>query len=148
MSPDSHFSRSLIEEFSARGLRMTPQRRALLEIIQVSRGHLNAATLLQKARETDADIDRATVYRTLDLLRKLRLGGPRSDEFGEVRSGTDQIRLACFECGKIEEFGSPLFEQLKQEIGHDRGFNVNVVRLEAGGRCRSCTEREKLRPHE
>jgi Fur family ferric uptake transcriptional regulator len=140
-----HSRPSLVEEFSAKGLRLTSQRRAVLEIIQNSGEHLDAAALLKLARERDATIDRATVYRTIGLLKKLRLvdeldlmhlSGEK--HYYEVRTGLDHIHLACFQCGKIEEFGSPLFERLKQEIGRERGFNVNVVRMEVGGRCSNC----------
>jgi Fur family transcriptional regulator, ferric uptake regulator len=150
MNPTSNSRPSLVEEFSARGLRLTPQRRAVLEIIDAAREHLDAATLLKMARERDAGIDRATVYRTLELLKKLRLvdeldlmhlNGEK--HYYEVRTGLDHIHLACFQCGRIEEFGSLLFERLKQEIGHARGFSVNVVRMEVGGRCSKCAEQAK-----
>jgi Fur family transcriptional regulator, ferric uptake regulator len=139
--------RSLIEEFSARGLRLTEQRSVLLEIIQSATGHLDAATLLRLAREQDATINRATVYRTLELLKNLRLvdeldlmhlNGEK--HYYEMRTGEGHIHLACFRCGKIEEFSSPLFERLKQEIVTKQGFSVAVVRMEAGGRCRECAE--------
>src|SRR5580704_12350946 len=60
---------SLMKELSARGVRMTAQRRLLVGIIQDSPRHLDAATLLEIARKQDPDIDRATVYRTLALLK-------------------------------------------------------------------------------
>jgi Fur family transcriptional regulator, ferric uptake regulator len=131
-------------------LRLTPQRRVLLEIIETSETHLDAATLLKLAKEKDTGIDRATVYRTLELLKKLRLVNELDlmhlngeKHYYEVRTGLDHIHLACFQCGKIEEFGSPLFERLKQEIGRERGFNVNVVRMEVGGRCSNCAGQTK-----
>ncbi len=134
-----------MEEFTAKGLRLTSQRRVLLEIIQSANEHLDAASLLRLASERDANIDRATVYRTLELLKKLRmvdeldlmhLSGEK--HYYEASRDQDHIHLACFQCGKIEEFGSPLFERLKQEIRRERGFQISVVRMEVGGRCSSC----------
>lgn len=150
MSSGSHPRLSLVEEFSAKGLRLTAQRRAVLEVIETAEEHLDAASLLKLARQKDAAIDRATVYRTLELLKKLRLvdeldlmhlNGEK--HYYELRTGRDHIHLACFRCGKIEEFGSPLFERLKQEIARERGFHVNVVRMEVGGRCNNCVEHSK-----
>jgi Fur family ferric uptake transcriptional regulator len=147
MDSRAHPRLSLVEEFSAKGLRLTAQRRAVLEVIETAEEHLDAASLLKLARQKDAAIDRATVYRTLELLKKLRLvdeldlmhlNGEK--HYYELRTGRDHIHLACFQCGKIEEFGSPLFERLKQEIARERGFNVNVVRMEVGGRCNRCVE--------
>jgi Fur family transcriptional regulator, ferric uptake regulator len=147
MTPVHRPRRSLVEEFSAKGLRLTAQRRTLLEIIQSSTGHLDAASLLRLAQEQDADIDRATVYRTLDLLKKMRLVDELDlmhldgeKHYYEAKSDKDHIHLACFQCGKIEEFESALFERLKQEIARERGFNISVVRMEVGGRCGNCAQ--------
>jgi len=150
MNSGSHPHESLVEQFSAKGLRLTAQRRVLLEIIESATEHLDAASLLNLARERDGSIDRATVYLTLELLKKLRLvdeldlmhlNGEK--HYYEVRRDRDHIHLACFQCGRIEEFGSPLFDRLKQEIARARGFNINVVRMEAGGRCSNCVEQAK-----
>src|SRR4051794_8061458 len=65
--------RSLLDELTSQGVRMTVQRRVLVEIIQEATEHLDAAGLLALAREREATIDRATVYRTLELLKKHRL---------------------------------------------------------------------------
>ena len=61
---------SLMKELAARGIRMTAQRRLLVGIIQDSPRHLDVATLLEIARKQDAAIDRATVYRTIALLKE------------------------------------------------------------------------------
>src|SRR5256885_12446836 len=107
MGPGHRQRRSLVEEFSAKGLRLTAQRRTLLEIIQSSTGHLDAASLLKLAQEQDAEIDRATVYRTLDLLKKMRLVDELDlmhlegeKHYYEIKSDKDHIHLACFQCGK------------------------------------------------
>src|SRR3990172_1655609 len=73
MKSDVQQPPSLIQELASRRIRITAQRRILMQTIQESTGHLDAATLLNLARERDPQIDRATVYRTLDMLKKLRL---------------------------------------------------------------------------
>ena len=62
-----------MEELHARGVRMTAQRRLLVSIIQDSPRHLDAATLLKVAKQKDPEVDRATVYRTIALLKNLGL---------------------------------------------------------------------------
>jgi len=140
--------RSLLQELVAQGVRITAQRRVLIEIIQEADGHLDAAALLERAKKRDAQIDRATVYRALELLKKLRLideldlmhlNGEK--HFYEVKTTVDHVHLACFHCGRIEEFTSPLFEQLKDEISRKNGFRIRVTRLEVGGQCRVCSAR-------
>jgi Fur family ferric uptake transcriptional regulator len=136
---------ALLDAVAAKGFRLTLQRRILIETIQDAEGHLDAATLLKIARQRDPNIDRATVYRTLDLLKKLRLvdeldlmhlNGEK--HYYEAKTRRDHLHLACFECGKIKEFTSALFEQLKQEIAHQNGFDIGVIRLEVGGSCKDC----------
>ena len=58
-----------MKALAAKGVRITAQRRLLVSIIQDSPRHLDAASLLELARKQDAEIDRATVYRTIALLR-------------------------------------------------------------------------------
>jgi Fur family ferric uptake transcriptional regulator len=150
MNPSLQKGQSLVDVFAAKGRRLTSQRRVLLEIIQSASTHLDAATLLKLAKDRDAGIDRATVYRTLELLKKLglvdeldlmHLNGEK--HYYEVRSGRDHIHLACFECGRIAEFESSLFDRLKQEIAREQGFNIGVVRMEVGGKCGNCAQRTK-----
>lgn len=137
--------RALLDELVSKGIRLTAQRRALVEIIQNARRHLDAGSLLELARQREPSIDRATVYRTIELLKKLRLIDELDlmhlegeKHFYEVKTKSEHIHLACFSCGRIEEFSSPLFERLKAEISEQAGFAIRVTRLEVGGACRAC----------
>lgn len=131
---------------------MTAQRRALIEAIQNAELHLDAASLLEQARKRDPNINRATVYRTIELLKRLglideldlmHLNGEK--HYYEVKTTTDHLHLACFECGEIVEFASPRFERLKGEIAAANQFEVQVMRLEVGGLCGVCTAKKKER---
>ena len=137
--------RALIDELAGKGIRMTAQRRAVIEVIQEAKEHLDAEALLERARERHPNIDRATVYRTIDLLKKLRLIDELDlmhlegeKHFYEVKTTREHVHLACFRCGRIQEFSSSLFEQLKSEISEQAGFKIRVTRLEVGGACREC----------
>jgi len=146
MSPQPQMERrSILAELISRGVRLTAQRRAVIEVIQESGGHLDAASLLQLARKRTPAVDRATVYRTIELLKKLQLIDELDlmhlegeKHYYEASSKRDHLHLACFQCGRIEEFSTPLFEHLKAEISMHCGFEIRVIRLEAGGRCRAC----------
>lgn len=139
---------SLEQELISRGLRMTHQRRLLIEIIQSAESHLDAIALWERARGQDPTLNKVTVYRTLAMLKKLGLvdeldlmhleGGKH---YYEARASRDHIHLACLKCGRIQEFESSLFEKLKGQIERQRRFNIKVVRVEAGGYCDNCRER-------
>jgi Fur family transcriptional regulator, ferric uptake regulator len=137
--------RDLLDELAAKGIRLTAQRRALVETIQEANRHLDADSLLELARKRGPRIDRATVYRTIELLKRLRLVDELDlmhlegeKHYYEVKTRRDHIHLACFSCGRIEEFVNPIFERLKTQISQETGFRIRVARLEVGGACRSC----------
>ncbi|HEX5229203.1 MAG TPA: transcriptional repressor, partial [Bryobacteraceae bacterium] len=110
---------ALLDELASRGVRITAQRRALVEVIQSSQTHLDPEALLEQARRKAPNIDRATVYRTLGLLRKLRL-----KHYFEARPEDHRVHLTCFYCGRIEEVPLPAFEHLKSEIAERTGFAI------------------------
>jgi Fur family ferric uptake transcriptional regulator len=157
MSPQLE-RRSLLDELVSKGVRLTAQRRALIEVIQEATEHLDAGSLLDLASKRVPNLDRATVYRTIELLKKLRLVDELDlmhlegeKHFYEVKTKRDHVHLACFRCGRIEEFTSSIFERLKEEIAKESGFTIRVTRLEVGGNCRACAgsaeapaERENL----
>ena len=136
---------SLLDELSAKGIRLTSQRRILVETIQNAEQHLDAASLLELARGRDPNIDRATVYRTIDLLKRHRLIDELDlmhlkgeKHYYEAKTQREHVHLACFQCGGIEEVSIALFDRLKAEIAERTGFELKVTRLEIGGRCRKC----------
>jgi Fur family ferric uptake transcriptional regulator len=140
--------RQLLDELLSKGIRLTSQRRAVISVIQEAQSHLDAGSLLDLARKREPGIDRATVYRTIELLKKLRLIDELDlmhlegeKHFYEVKTEGDHIHLACFGCGMIQEFTSPLFDRLKGEVVHNTGFEIRVARLELGGFCRKCSSR-------
>jgi Fur family ferric uptake transcriptional regulator len=138
---------SLMKELVARGVRMTSQRRVLVDIIQNSPRHLDAARLLEIARKRDAAIDRATVYRTIALLKDrglideldlMHIEGEK--HYYEAKTNRDHCHMACFKCGAIMEYTSASFEKLKKEMADQSGFQIRVVRLEVGGLCKRCAK--------
>ena len=128
-----------------RGIRMTEQRRAILNVIETAKKHLDAGQILRRARKLDPSIDRSTVYRTLGLLKRhglideldlMHLDGEA--HYYERKLNRDHIHLACLRCGKITEFVSDLFESLKGQIEGECGYQIAVARLEIGGYCSKC----------
>lgn len=148
MQTESTHSRRLLEqELISRGVRMTHQRRLLVQIMQGADRHMDAVSLWQRARVQDPTLNKVTVYRTLAMLKKhglvdeldlLHLEGGK--HYYEARTTRDHIHLACVKCGRIQEFESSLFERLKGQIERERGFRIQVVRVEAGGICDRCQD--------
>src|ERR1700732_2606728 len=142
--PPGHLQR----ELSARGIRLTRQRRVLLQVMEKAQRHLDAGEILDRAQKIDSNITRVTVYRTIDLLKRhglideldlLHLRGDR--HFYESHGPRDHIHVACLRCGKVREVESQLFEQLKRQIERDTGIQITVTRTEIGGYCEGCRPR-------
>jgi len=143
---DTHITRpSLMKELASRGIRLTSQRRLLIGIMQDASRHLDAATLLEIAKKRDPGIDRATVYRTLTMLKKcglideldlMHIEGEK--HYYEAKTNRDHCHMACFRCGAIMEYASSAFEELKKEMAQQSGFEIRAVRMEVGGFCKKC----------
>jgi len=135
----------LQQTLSKRGIRMTRQRRAILQVMDEAQEHLDVDQILERAQKVDSEVHLVTVYRTIDLLKKnglideldlLHLRGDR--HYYESHGPRDHIHVACLRCGKVREFESRLYEQLKEQIARDFGMKVTVSRTEVGGYCSDC----------
>ena len=143
--PETEIPGRLQAELAARGIRMTEQRRAILSVIETAKKHLDAVQILRKAQRLNASVDRSTVYRTLDLLKRHRmvdeldlLHMDGEGHYYERKLARDHIHMACLRCGKITEFVSEIFDSLKQQLERDCRFTIVVARLEVGGYCSQC----------
>ena len=131
-----------------RGVRLTRQRKVLLEVMDNAEQHLDAGAILERAQKIDPRVHRVTVYRTLDLLKRnglideLDLLHLRGDQhFYESHGPRDHIHVACLKCGKMREFESELYEKLKKQIERDCGMEIKVTRTEVGGYCENFREK-------
>jgi Fur family ferric uptake transcriptional regulator len=127
------------------GIRMTRQRKVILQVMDAADEHLDVDQILDRAQKIDADVHLVTVYRTIDLLKKqglideldlLHLRGDR--HYYETHGPRDHIHVACLGCGKVREFESKLYEQLKEQIARDFKMKVTISRTEVGGYCEEC----------
>jgi Fur family ferric uptake transcriptional regulator len=128
-----------------RGVRLTRQRRILLDLIDQSGSHLDAESLFKMAKEKDPKLNRVTVYRTLKLLKKgglvdeldlMHYGGDQ--HYYETRLKQEHAHIICLRCGKVEEFfGEPL-QKLRRQVEAHFGFEILLARTEIGGYCSHC----------
>ena len=137
----------LQRELGARGIRLTRQRRVLLQVMESAQRHMDADEILDRAKKIDANITRVTVYRTLELLKTqglideldpLHLRGHR--HFYESHGPRDHIHVACLRCGKVREVESPLYEDLMKQLSEDCGIEITVARTEVAIVEHQCSE--------
>lgn len=131
------------EQLHGRGLRWTPQRRLLIEVLATTDGHVTAAELVERCRLVDPGTIPSTVYRTLDVLEGLGLvrhaHGPDGREEYHVLPETVHGHLHCEGCGGRWEIGAAEAAGLVDGLRSRHGFQVDLSHLTVVGRCRGCT---------
>jgi Fur family ferric uptake transcriptional regulator len=128
--------------FRSAGLRLTSQRRLVLDVLQDSDKHLDAEALYERVKVRDADVSLATVYRTLAVLRDLGLVeehhlSPERSYYEAVQDGP-HYHFTCKNCGKVIEFDTPLVTQVSQMLREREGVDVISAHLLLSGYCAQC----------
>lgn len=126
---------------SRKCLRLTAQRRAIIDTAFSTRQHFTAEQLLAWSRRKDKSVSRATVYRTLPLLTESGL--VREMDFGKDYKFYDpnyaehphHNHIICQDCERIVEFESAKIERLENEISERLGFSVRSHRLQITAKC-------------
>jgi len=126
----------LASELRERGLRMTPQRRQVLDAIR----DLGHATPEQLA-EAVPDVDVTTVYRTVELLEELGL--VRHAHLGHgapsYRPAEDEhVHIVCHRCGSVTDLAPDVADGLADRLRADYGFTVDRAHFTVSGECRDC----------
>lgn len=133
---------SVRDRLRARGLRWTPQRRALVAVLARTRGHVTGADLVERCREQDPTTIPSTVYRTLDVLEELGLvrhgHGPDGREEYHVLPEAEHGHLHCRDCGAAWEITADEGSSIVATLEAARGFEVDLSHVTIVGRCRGC----------
>src|SRR3990167_2695546 len=90
------------------GLKLTRSRLTVLQVLAATSAHLKVAEVHRRAREIDGRIGLASVYRTMELLARLRLVKdvhvePRPRHYARIREHHGH-HLVCNGCGLVVEF--------------------------------------------
>jgi len=128
-----------------RGVRLTRQRKLLLDLIDNSGLHLDADTLYQMAHVKDPKLNRVTVYRTLKLLKESGLVDELDlahfdgeKHYYETRLKQEHAHIICLRCGRVEELFGEQLQALRREVQTQFGFEIAFARTEVGGYCSHC----------
>lgn len=126
------------------GLRATPQRALILQVLQQSDEHLDAESLWQRAHEQDASVNLATVYRTLKslveagLIQQSFLGGEQKRAMYEAVNKPEHVHFTCLRCGKVLELDGEQFAHARPALESHTGVSILRMQLKLEGLCREC----------
>ncbi|MEW6736343.1 MAG: Fur family transcriptional regulator [Acidobacteriota bacterium] len=102
----TRLAKQKVEELAQqRGLKMTPQRRIIVEYLQAAKHHPTAEEVLKAVNRKFPMTSRATVYNTLNWLKTAGLIRELFEE-GAVRFDPNTAQhhhFICRTCGKIED---------------------------------------------
>ena len=145
---------TLAQQLRSQGLRMTGQRRLVIDVLEAADEHLDAEAVFVRAHAKDPSIHRATVYRTLNRLKKLgfvdeldlmHVSGER--HYYEIRPSALHIHLVCTKCKGVDEPSGPFWDDLKRRVHEESGFQPEVVRIEMAGVCARCGSQAATAAH-
>jgi len=128
----------------AAGLRWTPQRRTLVDVLRERQGHVTATELIARCRERDQTTTPSTVYRTLDVLEDFGLvkhgHGPGGREEYHVLPDQVHGHLYCVACGATWEIRPETGAVIVEALARDLGFTVDLSHVTISGHCQGCRD--------
>ncbi len=135
-----------------KGYKLTPQRRATLDVILQNEGkHMSAEEVYLEVKKLCPDIGLATVYRTMLLLEELNVlqrhnfdDGRNRYELNHPEEDHHHHHLICNRCGKVVEVEEDLLDSLESTIQEKYAFHVEDHRVQFIGYCQKCADKEKL----
>jgi Fur family ferric uptake transcriptional regulator len=130
------------DQLRARGLRWTPQRRLILDVLEATDGHVTGSEIVERCRERDPDTTASTVYRTLDVLEDLGYirhshSAAGREEF-HVLPEVEHAHLECRTCGRTWEMAAAELGEVTRPLERRTGFHADVGHLTLSGLCADC----------
>jgi Fur family ferric uptake transcriptional regulator len=135
------------ESMRSQGLRLTSQRRLVVEAAFGTKDHFTAEALLSRSRRRDAAVSRATVYRTLaflvkaGLIRQVGLGQQSPQYDPNFADAPRHGHFVCVDCQKVVEFQDHCLDVRESIVTKDHGFSPQRVSLQIEASCDSFREK-------
>lgn len=131
----------VIRDLRAAGLRLTPQRQAIVAEVMRTRGHINPAEVARRVQASMPGVNASTVYRTLSMLEDVGVlshshleRGPEYHRAGEA----GHVHLTCSGCGVQDDLSLAEARSLERLIGRHHGFRPDLTHFAISGLCASC----------
>jgi len=135
---------NIISKLSEQGYRLTPQRMMILSAIENSDSHISAEEIYAQVMAKYPYVNISTVYRTLELLKRLGLVTETDLGEGRVRyhpaDKGHHHHLVCTECGAIIDLDESVLFPLKSTLLREYKFSADLRHLAIFGRCANCSK--------
>lgn len=134
-----------LDTLKVSGVRITPQRHAILEYLINSMAHPTADEIYKALEGKFPNMSVATVYNNLRVFKDVGLVKELTYRDSSSRfdfTTHDHYHAICESCGKIVDFQYPGLDEVEQFASHVTGFKVSHHRLEVYGLCPDCAKKE------
>ena len=135
-----HTPSELTQRFRERGLKVTPQRQRIFEVLHGNGAHPSAEAVYDVARATMPTMSLKTVYQTLN-----DLAGMGEIQLLDLGTGAGRFdpnvsahhHLVCTSCGKVRDLHAS-YPELRVPQGQRQGFTVGSAEVVFRGVCDDC----------
>jgi Fur family transcriptional regulator, ferric uptake regulator len=131
----------VMESLRSRGLRMTPQRRAIVSEVMRTHGHISPTAIARKVQGEMPGVNPSTIYRTLTLLEEVGVLQHSHLESGAEYHRAEEaqhVHLTCGRCGRDDALSLTEAGSLAALIRSHHGFEADLTHFAITGLCASC----------
>jgi Fur family peroxide stress response transcriptional regulator len=134
-----------VEMLKGIGVRMTPQRHAILSYLYSTMSHPTADEIYKALEGSFPNMSVATVYNNLRVFKEAGL--VRELTYGDASSRfdanmMDHYHVICRSCGKITDFDHPPLLHMEEKAAEATGYQVDSHRMEIYGICPDCQKEQ------
>jgi Fur family transcriptional regulator, ferric uptake regulator len=135
----------ITESLREKGYRLTPQRLMILSAIESSDEHISAEEIYSQVAAKYSDVNISTVYRTLELLKKLGMVYEINLGEGRIRYHAEESghhhHLVCQSCGTVTDIDESALSSLKDILIRDYKFQAELRHVGVFGICEKCRKK-------
>jgi len=138
-------SEEYIKLLHSRGFRVTPQRLAVLKILQQAKRHMTPSEVSKRAQEIVPGLTTTTVYRTLNFLTEQGLVLDTHIGGGQIVyeiAVQNHHHLICRSCKRTFQIEQNILDDLGKQIEERTGFAIESVHLTFFGLCEDCRKKQ------
>ena len=134
--------REVVTTLRQHGYKLTRQRQVVIQAIVSTQDHHTPIAIYEKVHQDYPDIGLVTIYRTLEILARLKLicelhaGG--SCHSYTISAPGHHHHLICSNCGRVIDFTGCELEEMQQSLSKETGFRIDGHLLEFIGLCQTC----------
>lgn len=136
--------KEIAQTLREKGLKVTPQRIAVYNMLFNSHEHPNAEMIYKTLEPTNPTMSLATVYKTLDFFKQLGL--VQELNVGEPSSRYDAVvqchpHTVCKVCGRVEDLRIGALTEVAKKLVPDLDFDIECEQLILYGTCAECRKK-------